>query len=244
MNPTCFVGRRRSLVSIVFMNHLGSIVLEFRFLCRSLGDFLQSMCRLRLAGPCITIFGSARLGEDEPAYHMARDLGKSLGRAGFTIMTGGGPGLMEAVNRGAREAGARSLGCRIAFTFREPINGYLDRCSTVRYFFVRKVVMCRPAIGFAVLPGGIGTLDELFEILVLIQTKRMRPKPIVLLGTAYWRPLVILLEEMVVAGTIAAGDMRLIKVTDDISDAVAFLAKPTGSALFEPVEVRTSARQV
>src|SRR5260221_2037231 len=131
---------------------VGLRMLELRLLCRSLWDFVRSMHLLRAGGPCITIFGSARLGEHEPAYEMARDLGKSLGRAGFAVMTGGGPGLMEAVNRGAQEAGGRSLGCSMSFAFDQPMSRYFDRCATVRYLFVRKVVMCRQAIGFAVLP--------------------------------------------------------------------------------------------
>lgn len=225
------------------MNSQASISLSrVRFLWRSLGDFVKSMWLLRSSRPCITVFGSARIREGEPAYQMARSLGNALGHKGFTIMTGGGPGLMEAVNRGAREAGSRSVGCRINFTFNEPPNRYLDQCSTVRYFFVRKVVMCTPASGFAVLPGGIGTLDELFEILVLIQTKRMTPKPIVLLGSDYWRPLLSLLKEMALAGTIAATDVNLMRITDDVNYAAAFLSKPTAS-VFERPKPRTSARE-
>jgi uncharacterized protein (TIGR00730 family) len=196
-------------------------------------DFAKSMCLLRSLGPCVTIFGSARLSEGEPAYQLARDLGKSLSRAGFAVMTGGGPGLMEAVNRGAWEAGGQSLGCRMAFTFEQAENRYFNRCATVRYFFVRKVVMCRLATGFAVLPGGIGTLDELFEVLALIQTKRMRRKPIILIGRTYWQPLLIVLEQMVAAKTVASADVALIKVTDDIRDAVGFFAEPTAS-VYQP----------
>jgi uncharacterized protein (TIGR00730 family) len=213
------------------MNRRGIVhTLSLRLLRRSLWDFAKSMSVLRPSGPCITILGSARLGEEGPHYDMARALGRSLGQAGFSIMTGGGPSLMEAANRGAMEAGAPSLGCRMAFSFEQQANLHVDRCATVRYFFVRKVVMCRSATGFAVLPGGMGTLDELFEILALIQTKRMPPKPIVLLGRDYWRPLLVLLEGMVAAGTVAPGDMALITVTDDICDAVTYLAERTGAA--------------
>jgi uncharacterized protein (TIGR00730 family) len=218
--------------------------LELRLLARSLWDFAWSLRRLHAPWPCITIFGSARLGEHDPAYQLARDLGQALGRAGFAVMTGGGPGLMEAANRGVREAGGQSLGCRMAFSFEQPSNQYMDRSATVRYFFVRKVVMCRQATGFAVLPGGIGTLDELFEILALIQTKRMRPKPIVLIGTAYWRPLMSLLDEMVVAGTVAPKDVALITVTDDITDAVRFLVEPSRSARLEPLDRARSSPEV
>ena len=216
-------------------------ILPLRLLRRSLWDFVKSTCLLRPHGPCVVIFGSARVAEDDPTYDLARQLGQSLGRAGFTVMTGGGPGLMEAANRGARESGALSLGCRMAFAFEQRANRHFDRCATVRYFFVRKVVMCRHAIGFAVLPGGIGTLDELFEILALIQTKRMLPKPIILLGRAYWRPLLILLEEMVAARMIAPADLRLITVTDEIDDAVSCLTDPVRSVPGEPAESRSTA---
>jgi uncharacterized protein (TIGR00730 family) len=191
-----------------------------RLLCRLLWDFIKSMYVLRPIDPCITIFGSARLRTDVPAYAIATELGRALSRAGVAVMTGGGPGLMEAVNRGAREGGGRSLGCCMAFAFEQPSNRYLDRWLTVRYFFVRKVVMSSHACGYAVLPGGLGTLDELFEILTLIQTKRMKPKPIVLLGRDYWRSLLRMLDELVAAGTVDAADVELITVTDDVADAV------------------------
>lgn len=216
-------------------------MVDLGLLCSSLWDFIKSMYLLASPGRCITIFGSARLGEEDPAYQMARDLGRSLARAGFAVMTGGGPGLMEAVNRGAREAGGRSLGCRMAFTFEQRTNRYTDRCATVRHFFVRKVVMCRHATGFVVLPGGIGTLDELFEILALIQTKRMHAKPVILLGSAYWRPLQALLEQMVAAGTVARRDVSLIRVTDDIRDAVGVFAEPAPAVLFKPIDKQTAA---
>jgi uncharacterized protein (TIGR00730 family) len=224
------------------MNRSGAVrVFELGLLGRSLWDFLKSMCLLRSPAPWITIFGSARLGEENPAYRLGRELGKTLGRAGYAVMTGGGPGVMEAVNRGAREGGGRSLGCRMAFAFEQPVNRYFDHCATVRYFFVRKVVMCRRAMGFIVLPGGIGTLDELFEILTLIQTRRMRPKPIVLLGCSYWRPLLLLLDAMVVAGTVSPRDMSLIQVTDDIDHAIAFITEPERTVVFGAVASGSSA---
>jgi uncharacterized protein (TIGR00730 family) len=205
-------------------------------LCRSVWDFITSIQRLRASCHCVTVFGSARLGEHEPVYQMAHHLGRSLGEAGFAVLTGGGPGLMEAANRGAKESGTQSLGCRMAFSFEQPSNLYIDRAATVRYFFVRKVVMCRQAAGFVVLPGGIGTLDELFEILALIQTKRMRPKPIILLGRDYWRPLLSLLEQMVEAGTVTRADISLIKVTDDVTHAVQQLTGSIGAVFLDPFD--------
>ena len=188
-------------------------------------DLVKSMCLLHSSGPAVTIFGSARIDTKEPLYDIVRNLGYSLGRAGFAIMTGGGPGLMEAVNRGAQDAGARSLGCRMSFTFEQKMNKHVDRSSTVRHFFVRKVVMCRQACGFIVLPGGIGTLDELFEVLALIQTRKMISKPVVLFGSAYWAPLLYLMHEMVVAGTVAERDLTLLSVTDDITEVLELLLR-------------------
>jgi uncharacterized protein (TIGR00730 family) len=210
--------------------------MSHRLLRRSSWDLVKSMYLLRSPAPLITVFASARLGADTAAHPMARDLGHALAKAGFAVMTGGGPGLMEAVNRGAREAGGPSLGCRMAFPFEQAENRFLDRCTTVRYFFVRKVVMCRPAVGFAALPGGLGTLDELFDVLTLIQTKRMRAKPIVLLGRAFWEPLLILLEKMIAAGTIPTGQLPVITVTDDVSEAVAFFVHRRASAGSDPLE--------
>jgi uncharacterized protein (TIGR00730 family) len=216
-------------------------MLSFRLLGKALWDFIKGMCLLHAGGPCIVIFGSARVGEGQPMYTLARTLGRSLGCAGFTVMTGGGPGVMEAANRGARESGACSLGCRMAFPFEQKVTRYFDRSVTVRYFFVRKVVMCRQATGFVVLPGGIGTLDELFEVLALIQTKRMRQKPIVLLGRTYWQPMLTLLSDMVAAGTIAPSDLELITVTDDVNHAIAFLTQSTAAIHGAPLESRSPA---
>jgi uncharacterized protein (TIGR00730 family) len=211
-----------------------------RFLCRSAWDFLKSMCVLHSTARCVTIFGSARLGEESPAYEVARTLGRSLGRAGFAVMTGGGPGLMEAVNRGVKEGGGRSLGCRMAFAFEQRANPYMDQVTTVRHFFVRKVTMCRQASGFVVLPGGLGTLDELFEVLVLIQTKKVSRVPIILIGTAFWQPLVQVLEAMVAARTLAPREVALIRVTDDLLATVRWLTAPT-AAVSEPRELESSA---
>lgn len=198
---------------------------ELSLLCQSLWDLVKSMFLLRCNSPCVTIFGSARLGEEEPVYDIARELGRSLSRAGFTVMTGGGPGLMEAANRGAREGGGQSVGCRMQFSFEEKHNTYLDKSSTVRHLFVRKVMLCRYSLGFVVLPGGLGTLDELFEMLTLIKTKKMPQKPIILLGEAFWRPLLSLMDEMMAAGTISLADRMLIIATDDISRVLAELAQ-------------------
>lgn len=189
-------------------------------LVRLIWDFLKGMYTFHFEGPCVTMFGSARLERDTWEYETARNLGLALGKVGFTIMTGGGPGLMEAANRGARDAGGRSVGCKVCFSFEERANEYLDRAVQVRYFFVRKVMLLRFSCAFIAMPGGFGTLDELFEVLTLIQTRKMAPVPVVLVGTRYWRPLIQLLDGMVAAGTIDAADLKLVRVTDQIDEVI------------------------
>ena len=144
----------------------------------------------------MTVFGSARFREGHPYYELARNVGRGLARLGFTVMTGGGPGLMEAANRGAREAGGRSVGCNIMLESEERPNDYLDRRVLVRYFFVRKVLLFKYSYGFVVLPGGFGTMDELFGVITLIQNRKVGSRPIVLMGTAYWGRFLQLVREM------------------------------------------------
>jgi len=210
--------------------------MSHRLLRRSVWDFIKATYLLRSPGRLVTVFASARLGCGDEEYEMARRLGRALAVANVAVMTGGGSGLMEAINRGAREGGGRSLGCRMAgppFELEE--NRFMDRCSTVRHFFVRKVVMCRSATAFIVLPGGLGTLDELFDVLALIKTGRMPAKPVVLLGTTFWQPLLRMLEAMMAAGTIPAGHMPGIEVTDDVGEAVELVTRPFEPTRAEPL---------
>jgi uncharacterized protein (TIGR00730 family) len=146
-----------------------------------------------------------------------------MSRLGFTVMTGGGPGLMEAANRGAREAGGPSVGCNIRLPMEQEANPYLDRFVTCRHFFVRKVLLFKYSYAFVALPGGIGTMDELFEALTLIQTKKIENFPVVLIGTTFWKPYQALLEHLLAAGTISPDDLRLMLVTDDLEEAAAHL---------------------
>ncbi len=177
-----------------------------------------------VAHPAVSVFGSARAREDAPAYAVARELGRGLARAGFAVVTGGGPGLMEAANRGAREAGGVSIGFNIELPHEQHPNGYLDLCLTFRHFYVRKTMFVKAADGFVILPGGFGTLDELFESLTLIQTGKVEPFPVVLLDGGYWTGLLRWLEERALGeGTISADDLALIHVSDDPDDAVRFL---------------------
>jgi uncharacterized protein (TIGR00730 family) len=196
---------------------------EVALLWRAVRDFIRGFRALHFVGPCITVFGSARFKESHPYYELAREVGGRVSRLGFTVMTGGGPGLMEAANRGAREAGGRSVGCNIELPFEQDPNPYLDRWITCHYFFVRKVLLFKYSYGFVALPGGLGTLDELAEALTLIQTGKIDDFPVVLIGTAYWQPFVTLLREMTLRGAIGANELELLKVTDDLDEAMKHL---------------------
>ena len=188
-------------------------------------DFVQGFRTMHFVGPCVTVFGSARVKENHPYYQLGREVGAGLARLGFTVMTGGGPGMMEAANRGARESGGRSVGVNIALPMEQYVTPYLDRSVTCRYFFVRKVILFKYSYAFVALPGGLGTLDELTEALTLIQTRKILHYPVVLFGAAYWRGFIALLEDMVKAGTVSAGDLKLFLVTDDLKEALAHIRK-------------------
>jgi len=187
---------------------------------RAVRDFIAGFRTLHFVGPCVTVFGSARYDETHPYYALGREVGRGIVDLGFTVMTGGGPGLMEAANRGAKEAGGRSVGCNIVLPAEQAPNPYLDRWVTCRYFFVRKVLLFKYSYAFIGLPGGLGTLDELFEALTLIQTGKIEAFPVVLIGTAYWRPLQDLLRHFSMEHTIDATDLDLLLVTDNVDEAL------------------------
>lgn len=174
-----------------------------------------------VAHPAVSIFGSARIREGAPAYEAARAIGRRFAEAGFAVVTGGGPGLMEAANRGAREGGGMSVGFNIQLPREQRPNRYLDLSLTFRHFYVRKTMFVRAADGFVILPGGFGTLDELFEALTLIQTGKTRAFPVVLFGSQHWAGMLAWLGERVLAeGMIAVDDLRLLTVTDEPEEAV------------------------
>ena len=178
-------------------------------------EFVRGFRALHFVGPCVTVFGSARFADDHPFYALGREVGRELARAGFTVMTGGGPGIMEAANRGARDVGGYSIGCNIELPSEQLPNRYLDRWITFRYFFVRKVMLVKYSYAFVALPGGFGTLDEIFEIATLVQTGKVKEFPIVLVGREFWAPLVDFLRAGPLAqGTIRAGDIERLVVTD------------------------------
>jgi uncharacterized protein (TIGR00730 family) len=198
---------------------------EFARLMRITSEFIKGFRRLHFLGPCVTVFGSARFADGHPYYAMARRAGQALARRGFTVMTGGGPGLMEAANRGAKDAGGRSVGCNIKLPHEQHPNPYLDHWIDFRYFFVRKVMLLKYSYAFIAMPGGFGTLDEIFELAVLVQTEKIKRFPIVLIGREFWDPLLDFLRERpLAAGTISGADLQLLQLTDDIEGTIERIA--------------------
>jgi uncharacterized protein (TIGR00730 family) len=193
---------------------------ELWLVLRSVRDFIRGFRTLHFVGPCVTVFGSARYETSHPYYELGRRVGAGLVNLGFTVMTGGGPGLMAAANRGAQEAGGNSVGCNIELPKEQEPNPYLDHSVTCRYFFVRKVLLFKYSYGFIGLPGGIGTLDELFEALVLIQTGKIASFPVVLFGTTFWQPLMEMLQHLAHEETISASDLDLLLVTDSVEEGL------------------------
>lgn len=188
-----------------------------------LREFIYGFRKLHFVGPCVTFFGSARFKEDHPYYAAARELARRVGEVGFTIMTGGGPGIMEAANRGARDAGTTSVGCNIVLPHEQSANPYLDVSLTFDHFFVRKVLLLKYSSAFVVMPGGTGTLDELFETVTLIQTGKVRDFPILLFGRRYWAPMLEQLGRMVEAGTVGGEELQFLVVADSVDEATALL---------------------
>jgi uncharacterized protein (TIGR00730 family) len=198
---------------------------ELARLFRIMADVFRGLRGLHFVGPCVTIFGSARFGEDHRYYKLARETAAEIGRAGFTIMTGGGPGIMEAANRGARDVKAPSVGCNIILPKEQSHNPYLDRFVEFRYFFVRKMMLVKYSYAFVAMPGGFGTMDEIFETATLVQTGKIKNFPIVLMGSEYWAPLLDFLRtKMVAAGTIDRLDFERLIVTDSPMEAAAKIA--------------------
>jgi len=191
---------------------------------RIMGEFVEGFERMGSLGPCVSIFGSARVSPDDPMYERCVETARQLGEAGFGIITGGGPGMMEAANKGARAAGAPSVGCNIELPFEQGMNPYVDVPVTFRYFFVRKTMFVKYAEGFVIFPGGFGTMDELFEALTLIQTAKVRDFPVVLFGTEYWEGLLDWIHGTVGAeGKISPEDLRLLYTTDSPEDVVRYV---------------------
>lgn len=205
---------------IVFLEGPHSRWTEFKFTIKTVVELIRGFRALHFLGPCITVFGSARFKEGHPYYEMTRKAAGEFSKLGFTILTGGGPGLMEAANRGAKESGGRSVGCNIQLPSEQHPNPYLDKWVNIRLFFVRKILLVKYSFAFVVMPGGFGTMDEFFEALTLIQTSKIRNFPVIIMGKGYHQELLKYLGHMKANGTINEKDEKLFLVTDDIAEAV------------------------
>ena len=201
-----------------------SIADEIRDSHKALADLWQGVSAFQDIKNCVTVYGSARFKEGHPYYELARKMGNALAENGFTVMTGGGPGVMEAANRGAKEGGGLSLGCNIRLPFEQKLNPYVDKKVEFEFFFTRKVILRKNSIAYVLMPGGFGTMDEIFEVLTLIQTGKLPPRPVVCIGTQYWQHLgTFLRETMLEVGTISPDDMELAFVTDKIPEAIDYI---------------------
>ena len=212
-----------SLADEIFLEEPRSRIREFITLVRVMRDFIRGFRVLHFVGPCVTVFGSARIKSDSEYYQLTRKMGAAIAQLGFTVMTGGGPGIMEAANRGAKDVGGRSVGCNIALPHEQRPNGYLDRFVTMHYFFVRKMLLVKYSYAFVILPGGAGTLDEMFEAITLIQTRKMKNFPVVIMGTDYWDEILPFIDKMAKAGMIAPSDLELVHATNSVDDAIAHI---------------------
>jgi uncharacterized protein (TIGR00730 family) len=218
-----FLTASPSRADEIFLEEPRSRIREFITLVRVMRDFVRGFRVLHFVGPCVTVFGSARIKSDSPYYELARKMGAAIAQLGFTVMTGGGPGIMEAANRGAKDVGGRSVGCNIELPHEQTPNGYLDRFVTLHYFFVRKTLLIKYSYGFVILPGGAGTLDEMFEAITLIQTRKMKNFPVVIMGTDYWDEILPFIDKMAKAGMIAPSDLELVHATNSVDDAIAHI---------------------
>ena len=200
---------------------------EFRFAVDVFMEFIKGFRTLHFVGPCVTVFGSARFDENHIYYKKARELSARISTLGFTIMTGGGPGIMEAANRGAKDAGGPSVACNIELPHEQHANPYLDKFVNFNFFFVRKTLLIKYSYAFVICPGGFGTLDEFFEALTLIQTEKIEQFPVVVFGSEYHDHMIKHIKSMVDQKTISLKDPDLFIVTDSIDEAVEFIRQKT-----------------
>ena len=209
----------------VYLEGPKSRTYELKFVLRVFWELLTAIRTLHFVGPCITVFGSARFKEDHPYYECAREFGKRIAELGFTTMTGGGPGIMEAANRGAFENGGPSVGCNIRLPFEQAHNPYMNKWMTFEYFFTRKTMLIKYSYAFIIMPGGFGTMDEFFETLTLVQTKTIHGFPVVLFGKEFYEPLMDVMHMMAAKGAISEQDMSLVLLTDDVAEAMEHISK-------------------
>jgi uncharacterized protein (TIGR00730 family) len=196
---------------------------ELKFTIKVFIEFIKGFRSLTFVGPCVTIFGSARYPEGHEYYELTRKMGAEVAKLGFTVMTGGGPGLMEAANRGAKEVNGRSVGCNIVLPFEQKPNPYLDKWVDIKYFFVRKTLLIKYSYGFVCMPGGYGTLDEFFEALTLIQTEKIKNFPVIVVGKQYHEEMMNHVRLMKDKGTISPEDEFLFSLTDSVEEAIQIL---------------------
>ncbi len=209
----------------VYLEGPKSRTYELKFAWKVFRELISSIRSLHFVGPCITVFGSARYKSDHKYYQCAEEFGKRIAQMGFTTMTGGGPGIMEAANKGAYENNGMSVGCNIRLPFEQAHNKYMHKWMTFEYFFTRKTILIKYSYAFIIMPGGFGTMDELFETLTLIQTKTIHGFPIVLFGKDFYKELIEMMQVMLEEGTIAKEDLDLVLITDDVSEAMDHIAK-------------------
>lgn len=203
---------------------------DFKYMIDVFFEFIKGFRALHFVGPCVTVFGSARFKEDHPFYKQARELSAEIAKLGFTIMTGGGPGIMEAANRGAKDVGGKSVGCNIVLPHEQHHNPYLDKWVNIKYFFIRKVLLIKYSYAFVVMPGGFGTLDEFYEALTLVQTKKIEMFPIIIFDREFHINLLEHNDVMFKAGTISRNDSDLYLVTDSIPEAIKYIKEKSIAA--------------
>jgi uncharacterized protein (TIGR00730 family) len=196
---------------------------DFKYAVSVFFEFIKGFRALHFVGPCVTVFGSARFNEDHEFYKQTRKLAAEIAKLGFTIMTGGGPGIMEAANRGAKDVGGKSVGCNIILPKEQHHNPYLDKWVDIKYFFLRKTLLLKYSYAFVVMPGGFGTLDEFFEAITLVQTKKINMFPIIIFDKEFYKNILEHNERMLEAGTISLNDERLYLVTDSIDETIAYI---------------------
>jgi len=224
--PFCSWGKSDSgSGESVFLEGPGQRHLELFSAFSFFFEFMRGFRAFHFLGPCVTVFGSARFAQSDPYYMLAREVGAKLAKAGFAVMTGGGPGIMEAANRGAKDVGGYSVGCNIILPKEQKPNPYLDKFVDFEYFFIRKVMLVKYSYAFIAMPGGFGTLDELFNTLTMIQTKKLQDFPMVLMGREFWKGLTSFMQDTLVKQhTIEQLDLDKLVITDDPDEAVAIIS--------------------
>lgn len=208
-----------------FLHGPGGRINNLLFIFRIAYHFFRGLRKLHFIGPCITVFGSARFTPENNHYKNAQMVGKLLSEMGFTTLTGGGPGIMEAANRGAMEAGGFSVGCNIVLPFEQKPNSYLHKWIDIPYFFIRKTLLIKYSYGFIIMPGGIGTLDEFYEAFTLIQTGMLKNFPIIIFDIEYYQNLLSQLNHFVIQGSISKSDLDLVYATDSLEEVKQILQK-------------------